>query len=160
MWVESVEGEGSTFYFTIPYINRIIPFAGGHIQSSQAILFDDKLTILVAEDDQTSELFITEVLSPIAKNLIKVNNGHDVVKSVQENLDIDVVLMDIKMPGLDGYKATSEIRKFNQEVVIIAQTAFGLAGDKEKALDAGFNDYIAKPIKQELLFQLIAKHVK
>ena len=160
MWVESVEGEGSTFYFTIPYIHKNIPHSSGQIQSSQTIKLENKLTILVAEDDLTSELFIGEVLIPIAKKILKVSNGHDVVKAVQENPDIDFVLMDIKMPGLDGYKATSEIRKFNNEVVIIAQTAFGLAGDKEKAIDAGCNDYIAKPIKQELLFQIIAKHVK
>ncbi len=159
MWVESVEGEGSTFYFTIPYINKNSPYAGRQVQSSQAIKLEDKLTILVAEDDPTSELFISEVLNPIAKKILKVNNGHDVVKSIQENPEIDVILMDIKMPGLDGYKATREIRKSNQDVVIIAQTAFGLAGDKEKAIKSGCNDYIAKPIKQEVLFQLIAKHV-
>jgi len=66
--------------------------------------------------------------------------------------------MDIRMPEMGGYEATKLIREFNKKVVIIAQTAYGLAGDEEKALDAGCNDYIAKPIKKEELFALIIKH--
>jgi CheY-like chemotaxis protein len=66
--------------------------------------------------------------------------------------------MDIKMPGMDGYEAVNKIRKFNKDLIIIAQTAFGLIGDKERALAAGCNDYISKPIDSKLLFELIHKY--
>jgi CheY-like chemotaxis protein len=68
--------------------------------------------------------------------------------------------MDIKLPVLDGYAATQQIREFNKDVIIIAQTAFGFIRDREKALEAGCNDYISKPIDQDLLIELIEKHLK
>jgi len=73
--------------------------------------------------------------------------------------DDDIILMDLKMPIMSGFEVTCEIRKFNREVIIIAQTAFGLLGDKEKALKAGCDDYIAKPINKALLFEKIMFHL-
>ena len=71
-----------------------------------------------------------------------------------------MVLMDIRMPKMDGYEATRQIRQFNKDVIIIAQTAYGFSGDKEKAIEAGCNDYISKPINMTLLYELIKKHFK
>jgi len=68
------------------------------------------------------------------------------------------ILMDFKMPGMDGFEATRQIREFNKDVIIIGQTAFGLTGDKEKAIEAGCNDYIAKPIVVDVLKAIIKKH--
>ncbi len=85
-------------------------------------------------------------------------NGKEVVDLMRKNADFDVILMDAKMPLMDGYKATTEIRKFNKEVVIIAQTAYALEGDKQKALAAGCNDYITKPINKKHLLELIEKY--
>ena len=76
----------------------------------------------------------------------------------RDNPDIDLILMDIKMPELDGYEATRQIRQFNREVTIIAQTAYALSGDREKALEAGCNDYISKPIKKEDLVELLLQY--
>jgi len=73
------------------------------------------------------------------------------------NPDIDLVLMDIKLPTIDGYEATRQIRKFNKDVIIIAQTAYALEGDREKAIAAGCNDYISKPIKKDELLEKISK---
>ena len=78
----------------------------------------------------------------------------------RENPDLDLVLMDIKLPELDGYEASRQIREFNKDIIIIAQTALGLAEDKVKAIAAGCNDYIAKPIKHDELSNMIVKYLK
>ncbi len=95
----------------------------------------------------------------ISKKVIKVNTGLKAVEACRNNPDIDIVLMDIKMPEMDGYEATRQIRLFNNKVIIIAQTAYGLTGDMEMALEAGCNDYISKPVKKELLIGMINKHL-
>ena len=82
----------------------------------------------------------------------------DAIETCRNNPDIDLIMMDIKMPVMDGYKATEQIRKFNKEVVIIAQTAYALMGDRNKALLAGCNDYITKPINKALLLNLVQKY--
>lgn len=87
--------------------------------------------------------------------MLIVGSGEKAVEVCRDNPDIDLVLMDIKMPGIDGYEATRQIRKFNKEVIIIAQTAFGLTGEYEKAIAAGCNEYISKPLKMVLLMNLI-----
>jgi len=74
--------------------------------------------------------------------------------------DLDLILMDIQMPELNGYEATRQIRKFNKDIVIIAQTAYGLSSDREKALEAGCTDYIAKPINKKALLSLIQKYIQ
>ena len=89
-----------------------------------------------------------------------VSNGLEAVKACRENPDIVLVLMDIQMPEMNGYEATRQIRQFNKEVIIIAQTAFGLTGDREKAMDAGCNDYISKPIKKDEFMELMQKYLK
>ncbi|WP_051539200.1 response regulator [Prolixibacter bellariivorans] len=87
-----------------------------------------------------------------------MNTGIQVVETIQSNPDIDLILMDIKMPGIDGYEATRQIRAFNKEVVIIAQTAYGFAGDREEAIQAGCNDYISKPIDNDALSKMIKSY--
>ena len=77
---------------------------------------------------------------------------------VRRNPDIDLILMDIKMPEMSGYEATQEIRKFNKDVVIVAQTAFVMRGDKEKAIQSGCNAYLSKPIKEEELQSVMKKY--
>ena len=107
------------------------------------------LKILIAEDDETSEMLITMAVKIFSKEVLKVRTGVEAVEACRNNPDIDLVLMDIKMPEMDGYEATRQIRQFNKDVVIIAQTAFALTGDREKAIEAGCNDYISKPIKKK-----------
>ena len=119
----------------------------------------EKLKILIAEDDKISELLMDITVEEISKKVIKVNTGLKAVEACRNNPDIDIVLMDIKMPEMDGYEATRQIRLFNNEVIIIAQTAYGLTGDMEMAIEAGCNDYISKPVKKELLIRMINKHL-
>jgi len=143
IWAESKYGHGSTFYFTLPYNNEPII---------------ENLKILIAEDDESSAELLTIFLKKYSREILIVSSGKETVKACRGNPDIDFVFMDIQMPEMDGYEATRQIRKFNTKVIIIAQTAFALSGDKCNALQAGCNDYISKPINSSLLKMLIAKN--
>ena len=160
IWVESEEGHGSVFYFTIPY--QIVP--DEKIVTNNVFIEDEKLPkikpikILVVEDDEGASFFIKVLINKFCKEVLYAKNGIEAVEICRTNPDIDLVLMDIKMPVMNGYEATREIREFNKEVLIIAQTAYALTGDREKALDAGCNDYITKPFKKLKLNELIQKY--
>jgi PAS domain S-box-containing protein len=156
--VESEEGKGSVFYFTIPY-NTNQPkekINGKHLSLKKGIPAK-KLKLLIVEDDETSDLLINIKLAKYCGEILHTNNGKNAVNICQSNPDIDLVMMDIKMPVMDGNEATRQIRKFNRDVIIIAQTAHGLTGDKEKAIEAGCNDHISKPIKNGNLTEIINK---
>ena len=115
------------------------------------------LKILIAEDDEASEMLISIAVKEFGKEIIKVKTGIDAVEVCCDNHDIDLVVMDIKMPEMDGYEAIRQIRLFNPNVIIIAQTAFTLSGDRENALMAGCDDYISKPFSQSFLKSSIEK---
>lgn len=114
--------------------------------------------ILIVEDDEPSYFFLKVLLTKLKFNFEWVQNGSDAVRLCKEREDIEMVLMDINMPLLDGYEATKEIRKFNTDLPIIAQTAFAIAGDRERALEVGCNDYISKPINRVDLVEIIDKY--
>ena len=109
-------------------------------------------------DDPTSTMFVSIVLKDISGEILTAVNGVDGLNICRKNPDIDLILMDIKMPQMNGYEASKQIRTFNKEVIIIAQTAYGLAGDREKAIEAGCNDYISKPINRIELMKMIDKY--
>ncbi len=161
MWLESKEGKGSTFYFTIPYNNT-------RILKENAITVDSNITtktmdnrnlkVLVVEDDEVSDFYITTKLKSFCREILHADNGMKAIEICQNNLDLDLLLMDINMPEMNGLEATKQIRKFNKDVVIIAQTAYALKGDREKAIEAGCNSYITKPIESSVLLELIKKY--
>jgi PAS domain S-box-containing protein len=161
IWLESNEGIGSTFYFTLPYnteseeiiaVENVVAFNKAYDKIK-------KLKILIAEDDETSKMLILISFKEINKKIMEAGTGIEAVEICRNNPDIDLILMDIQMPDLNGYEATRLIRRFNKKVIIIAQTAYGLSGDREKAIEAGCNDYISKPVNRDLLTQLINKHL-
>jgi two-component system cell cycle response regulator DivK len=117
--------------------------------------------ILLAEDDRLSLSYLRTILERQGGYvIIHANNGEETVQLVRENPDLSLVLMDIKMPGMDGLQATREIREFNESIPIIAQTAFALPGNKEHILEGGFTDYISKPIDRNALIEMVEKYIK
>jgi len=157
IWMESENGKGSIFYFTIPSdgepkemnVTKNIDPADGEKNQIK------KLKILVAEDDEPSEMLITMAIKMLSKEVLKARTGGEAVEICRNNPDIDLVLMDIRMPEMDGYEATRQIRQFNKDMVIVAQTAYGLTGDREKAIESGCNDYISKPFNKVSLTVLL-----
>ena len=99
------------------------------------------------------------MLQKISKEVLHAITGVQAVEACRNNPDIDLVLMDIRMTQMDGNEATRQIRQFNKEVIIIAQTAYAFSDDEDMAIEAGCNDYISKPINSTSLFELIMKHV-
>ena len=117
-------------------------------------------TILIVEDDETSYILLQALLEPYNCRLLYAPDGNKAVSLCISNPEIKLVLMDLKLPVLSGYEATRQIRAFNPDVPIIAQTAYALSGDNEKAIAAGCNNYITKPIKKEELLAKIGMYLE
>jgi len=157
--VQSELGKGSTFYFTLPWIEKQEKSVPLKDNLDISKVFDKQINLLIAEDDNTSFEFFKIILERDVNKIIRTTNGEETVNYLKNNTDINLVLMDINMPVLNGFEATKQIKKFRPELYIIAQTAYALVGDEEKALQAGCNDYISKPINVEELKQKINKYL-
>ncbi|WP_281350299.1 response regulator [Maribellus comscasis] len=114
----------------------------------------------MAEDDEFSEILIRELLNNFAREMITVKSGSEAVDFCRNNPDTNLVLMDIRMPRMNGYEATKQIRLFNSKVIIVAQTAMTYNEEWEKAVDAGCNDLISKPFTKAVFEKLLEKHFK
>lgn len=168
--LESEKENGSLFYFTLPLsaetnIKEFISYDTiswlpriEAIESANASQ-NKQLKILITEDDYTSHELLTIYLNDISSETLHARNGAEAVEICKQNPDIDLILMDIKMPIMNGYEATNEIRKFNKDVVIIAQTAYTTQGYFENAIKAGCNKCISKPIDNVELMKIIDRLV-
>lgn len=149
-------GKGSEFKITFPYFQQ--NFQPKKIEKeviTQPIHANGKRVIVVAEDEDINWYYIEEILSRYNYKLIRAENGKEAVDICRENENVDVVLLDIKMPVMDGYEALEKIKNINPKLPVIAQTAYALPGDVEK-IKTLFDDYITKPINRQLLIEKIA----
>jgi CheY-like chemotaxis protein len=116
--------------------------------------------ILIVEDDLSSRLYLNKILEKTGAYLLNASDGSEAISAVETDPDIELILLDIQLPVIDGYGAAKKIRELRSDVVIIAQTAFSLMGDKEKIISSGFDDYITKPIFPQQLIEKLEKAVR
>lgn len=158
--VESEPMKGSSFSFTIPYIRCSIP-----IQINEAINGEIKNnhwnhhTILVAEDEMFNYSYIEEILNSTNVQILHAWDGKEAVEFVRRHPEISLVLMDIKMPEMDGYTATRLIKKMRPQLPVIAQTAFTMSENRENAVEAGFDHYISKPVSHNFFMKILGNYL-
>ncbi len=164
IWVTSKEKQGTTFRFTIPYktkenisLSKSPKEQPKEEKETITSLETIKPDILVAEDDEVSLLYLKTILSGKFRKFYAARTGSQAIEILKNHPEIKLIFMDIKMPGTNGLEATRIIREFNKEVVIIAQTAFAMIGDDKKALAAGCNDYVTKPINKAQILSVMNK---
>ncbi len=116
-------------------------------------------TILIAEDDEMSRFYFEKALKKTRANLFFVKDGIEAIEMLKENLEIDLVLMDIRLPRMDGLEATFKIKELNPELPVIIQTAFSMQSVQDDARKSGCDEFITKPIKIETLLIILQKHL-
>ena len=158
IWFESKAGHGAVFYFSHPLDENIAAAPAKKIKENFTPNWEDK-NILVIEDVDFNFQFLNAALSKTNANLIHIDNGEDAVEFVENHREIDLILLDIQLPGINGYEVAQSIRKFNNNIKIIAQTAYAMTGERENCINAGCDDYISKPIKTDELLNLISLHL-
>ncbi|MFK5959196.1 MAG: PAS domain S-box protein [Lutibacter sp.] len=158
IWITSKVNESSQFYFTIPKnkVSKEKTVSKTKLKNTSSF---ENLKVLIAEDEIYAYEYLKVLLNNLKCTLFHAKNGIEAVEICKANPELDLVLMDVKMPKMDGYEATRKIRKFNKNIYIISQTAYALQGDKEKALEAGCNAYITKPIKKNVLINLVSTYM-
>lgn len=119
--------------------------------------WEDKV-ILVVEDVDTNKIFFDAALRRTKAKILWAKDGQEAIDIFKVN-EIDLVLMDLQLPVMDGYTSTREIKKINSQVPIIAQTAHVMSGEREKCLEAGCDDYLAKPIRLQILIDTLSKYL-
>lgn len=160
IWVESEIGVGSCFFFTIPVTNgtELKPSVlsdNGYKKNTQLV------QILVAEDDETNFFYLNALLARETKaTVLHASNGREAVEIFKKNPDIQLILMDIKMPEIEGLEATRQIKLLKPDVPIIAITAYAMSGDEQRVLAAGCDGYLSKPLSKKALLDKMAEFIK
>lgn len=158
LFLESEPGKGSIFSFKIPYVTSkpLQPNLADHSIDEQ--YYFSNHTILIVEDDRYNVEYLKEILTDAGLKIIHAENGKEAIE-ISISQPIDLILMDIRLPDIDGYEATQQIRQHKPHLKIIAQTAYASHEEKQKALDAGCNDYLSKPTKQDVLLFMLNKYL-
>lgn len=159
IWFNSSPGNGSEFCFSIPYVSasQIIEEPLEEVKLNNG---NNHVKILIAEDNYISYKYLYEILKNEHTTILYAKNGEQAIELVKKINDIDIVLMDIRMPVMDGKTATEIIKKIRPKLPVIANTAYAFSNEDNILKSLGFNDYISKPIEKTELFNLIEKHLK
>ncbi len=159
--IESEQNKGTKFTVNLPFVEAILnnKISPNQRETKNELSYLSDLKILVVEDDPTSYSFLELILSKVSSQILHAKSGEEAVILSKNNPDTDIILMDIKMPKMNGFEATGLIREFNKEVVILAQTAYVQDEMKEKILEAGCNDILFKPIMKDTLLRLMYEHL-
>ena len=160
MWLESAPGKGSTFFFTIPTNINLSQFENVRhsVEIPEKYDWSDKL-ILIVEDLESHQKLMEGLLLRTKAKLILAHDGNEAIQICRKNENIDIVLMDLQLPGIDGYLATKEIKKFRTDLPIIAVTAFGMPIGKEEIARNKFDGFLEKPFKTEDLYEIIYENI-
>lgn len=160
IWLESEPGKGSVFYFTTPVLtDKIQPV---NYNQNQVISTENTYsgkTVLIAEDEVTSFEFLRILMTKMKIRVLWAKNGIEAINICETDPSINLVLMDIKMPLMNGYESATRIKQIRPELPVVAQTAHAMMADKEEALKAGCDDYLSKPIEIIQLKNLLKKYL-
>lgn len=158
---QSQVGVGTTFKFSIPLkITEGIKLEKNVFDTKIPIDLDAEVIVLVAEDDNINYLLIEKLIKSFNYTILRAKDGLEAVEFCKNNNEIDLVLMDIRMPNLNGYEAFKQIREFNKELPIIAQTSYSFQEELDKIKELGFNGFISKPLDKNKLYELINIYLK
>jgi signal transduction histidine kinase/CheY-like chemotaxis protein len=157
--VESEVNKGSRFYFSLP-----VKKDSDLIESASPIIIQNEISpswpgkkILIVEDNPSNFLLMYKYLEDSGADILRAENGIDAMKICFSDKKPDLIIMDIKLPGIDGYEVIRQIRKKNKKIPIIVNTAYAMEGDRKKSIEAGCNEYISKPTERKLMIDLINK---
>jgi PAS domain S-box-containing protein len=158
IWVNSSKNEGSTFFFTLPYI----PVRAKFDEFIPPNKFDEynwkNKTILVADDIDSNFMFIQTLVKPTGANLVWARNGKEAI-SIAKSREIDVVLMDIVMPEVDGFEATKQIKQYRSDIKVICQTAYPSPEHQKAGIESGMDKFLTKPIPVNSILEAIDEYI-
>lgn len=161
IWVDSKLHKGSVFHFTLPAtgFREVLGEQVSKNEEAVAVDFDDA-ALLIVEDDPDSMLYLSRLLENMGLRIRAASNGEEALEIFRSIPDIELVFLDIRLPDTNGFDLLQDILRINPNIPVIAQTAFAMTGDEEKCYQAGFVDYIAKPISKELLIEKLSLYLK
>lgn len=158
IWLDSEINRGTTIYFSIPV--EVIPPPVKVIEFTNPRIDWKNINVLIVEDEEVNYLYLEKIIMEKKAGTIRAHNGKEAVDICRNNADIDVILMDLQMPVMDGYEATKLIKQFRSDIPVIAQTAYAQNDDRQKMVRSGFNNYVVKPVTKNRLIHIIEQSLR